>query len=104
VFTLAGEKTSVLEAMGMAGDITDYGQKDRVTLIREVDGQRMFYKINLLDPQVMNSPQFYLRQNDVLLVQADKKKPTARDIQTLSYITVGATVVSSLAIFITLFK
>lgn len=104
VFTLAGEKTSVLEAMGMAGDITDYGQKDRVTLIREVDGQRMFYKINLLDPQVMNSPQFYLRQNDVLLVQADKKKPTAMDIQTLSYITVGATVVSSLAILITLFK
>lgn len=104
VFTLTGEKTSILEAMGMAGDITDYGQKDRVTLIREVDGQRTFHNINLLDPQVMNSPQYYLRQNDVLLVQADKKKPTARDVQTLTYITVGATVVSSLAIFITLFK
>lgn len=104
VFTLTGEKTSILEAMGMAGDITDYGQKDKVTLIREVDGQRSFHVINLLDPQVMNSPLYYLRQNDVLLVQADKKKPTARDTQTLTYITVAATVVSSLAIFITLFK
>ena len=104
VFTLTGEKTSILEAMGMAGDITDYGLKDRVILIREVNGSRTYHNINLLDPGIIESPDYYMRQNDVLLVQADKKKPTAMDIQTLSYITVGATVVSSIAILISLFK
>lgn len=104
VFTLNGETTSILEALGMAGDITDYGLKDRVILIRHENGNRTFYRMNMLDPAITNSPNFYVRQNDVILVEADKKKPTARDIQTLSYITVGATVVSSLAILMTLFK
>lgn len=104
VFTLQGEKTSILEVMGMAGDISDYGLKDRVILIREVNGNRTYRQLNLLDPNVMSSPDFYLRQNDVVLVQADKKKPTAMDTQTLAYITVGAALISSVAILINLFK
>jgi polysaccharide biosynthesis/export protein len=104
VFTIPTEKASVLEAIGMAGDITDYGLKDQVLLIRENHGTRSYSNINLLDPLVFSSPNFYLRQNDVLVVPPDKRKPTAADIQTLTLITVGATVVSSIAILLTLFK
>ncbi|MGB4773126.1 MAG: polysaccharide biosynthesis/export family protein [Chitinophagaceae bacterium] len=104
VFTLNGETTSILEALSMAGDITDYGLKDRVILIRQEKGQRTFYRMNMLDPSITQSPNYYVRQNDVIMVEADRKKPTARDMQTLSYITVGATVVSSIAILLTLFK
>jgi polysaccharide biosynthesis/export protein len=104
VFTVSGEKASILEAMGLAGDISDYGLKGRVLLIREVNGRRTYSRVDLLDPNIFTSPNFYLRQNDVLLVEADRRKPTALDQQTLSYITVAATVVSSIAILITLFQ
>jgi polysaccharide export outer membrane protein len=104
VFTVPGEKASVLEALGLAGDITDYGRKEKVMLIRENQGRRSYAQLDLLDPSIFSSPNFYLRQNDVLVVEPDSKKPTAADLQTLQYITVAATVVSSIAILITLFK
>jgi polysaccharide biosynthesis/export protein len=104
VFTLPGERASILEAVGLAGDITDYGLKDRVLLIRENQGSREFHKIDLLDPGVLSTPYFYLQQNDVLYVEADRRKPTAFDQQTLQYILVGATLMSTAAILISLFK
>jgi polysaccharide export outer membrane protein len=104
VFTLPGEKASILDALGLAGDINDYGLKGKVILIRESEGKRTYGEINLLDPATLQAELFYLRQNDVILVQADKRKPTAFDLQTLQYVTIGATVVSSIAILLTLFK
>ena len=82
VFTIPTEKASVLEALGMAGDITMYGKKDQVMLIREIEGKRTYYNLNLTDPSIFSSPNFYLRQNDVLVVPADKRKSTPADQQT----------------------
>jgi len=104
VFTLPGEKASILEALGLAGDITDFGLKDKVMVIRENQGKRTYNNVNLLDPSTMQSEFFYLKQNDLVLVQPDKRKPTALDLQSLQYITIGATVVSSIAIILTLFR
>jgi polysaccharide export outer membrane protein len=104
VFTLPSEKASILEAIGLAGDITDFGLKDRILLIRESQGSRTYHIMNLTDPTIFSSDFFYLKQNDVLVVKADSRKPTAMDQQSLQYIALAATVVSSLAIFITLFK
>jgi len=104
VYTIPTEKASVLEALGMAGDITMYGRKDMVMLIRENQGKRTYYNLNLTDPTIFSSPNFYLRQNDVLVVQADSKKSTPADQQTMMYITLGLTVVSTAAILITLFR
>jgi polysaccharide export outer membrane protein len=104
VFTLPSEKASILEAIGLAGDITDYGLKDKVLLIREDQGKRTYHRINLLDPNIFASPLFYLKQNDVVLIESDHRKPTALDVQTLQYITVAATLASTAAILITLFR
>jgi polysaccharide export outer membrane protein len=104
VFTIPTEKASVLEALGMAGDINVYGRKDKVMLIRENQGKRSYYNLDLTDPKIFSSPNFYLRQNDVLVVQADSKKSTAADLQTMQYLTLGLTAVSTLAIIITLFR
>ena len=82
VFTIPTEKASVLEALGMAGDINMYGQKDKVMLIRENGGKRTYYNLDLTDPNIFSSPNFYLRQNDVLVVPADNKKATPEDQQT----------------------
>ena len=102
VYTLPGEKGSIFEALGMAGDISSYGRKDNVILIRESGGKRSYATLDLSKQDVISSPYFYLEQNDVIIVNADKKKSTPQDEQTLRYITVGATVVSSIAILLTL--
>jgi polysaccharide export outer membrane protein len=104
VFTIPSEKASVLEALGLAGDITTFGRKDNVMLIRENSGKRSYYSINLTDPMVFASPNFYLRQNDVLVIQADDKKPTASDQQMMQALTLGLTVVTSLTLLINLFR
>jgi polysaccharide export outer membrane protein len=104
VFTIPTEKASILEAIGMAGDITDYGLKNNVLLIRESQGKRSYATIDLTDPQIFSSPNFYLRQNDVLVVQPDKKKPTASDQLALQIISISLAAVSTIAIVITLFR
>jgi len=104
VFSLPSERANLLEAVGLAGDITDYGLKGKVLLIREDQGKRSYHRVDLLDPNVFTSPYFYLRQNDIVMVEPDKRKPTALDLQTLQYVTVAATLASTAAILITLFK
>jgi hypothetical protein len=58
----------------------------------------------LTDPTIFSSPNFYLRQNDVLVVQADPRKTTAGDQQSMMYLTLAFTAVSTVAILITLFR
>jgi polysaccharide export outer membrane protein len=100
VFTIPSEKASVLEAIGLAGDIGLYGRKDRIMLIRENSGKRTYSRIDLTDPAIFSSPNFYLRQNDVLVVQSDDKKPTSTDQQIIQAVTLGLTVVTALTLLI----
>ena len=104
VFTIPTEKASVLEALGMAGDISMYGRKDNVLLIRESQGKRTYSNLDLTDPKIFSSPNFYLRQNDVLVVQADTKKATPEDQQTRQNIALILAAISTLAIVINIFK
>lgn len=73
-FTVTNEKINLLEALGLAGDMTPYGKRENVLLIREVDGTRMMERVNLNSKEVLNSPYFYLKQNDVIYVEPDKAK------------------------------
>ena len=64
---------TVLDAIGMAGDLTIQGERNNVLVIREVGGQRVNYRINLQSGrEVMQSPAFYLQQNDVVYVTPNK--------------------------------
>jgi polysaccharide export outer membrane protein len=104
VFTLPAEKASILEAVGLAGDFTNFGERQRVLLVREFSGQRTYRQLDLTDPNVFNSPYFYLRQNDVLVVMTNPKKPTEADQNTQRYVAIGATIVSTIAILVALFQ
>jgi polysaccharide export outer membrane protein len=73
-------------------------------LIREIQGKRTYANLDLTDPSIFSSPYFYLRQNDVLVVQSDPRKATAADQQTMLYITLGFTAISTVAIIIGLFR
>jgi len=68
------EKLSIIEALGQAGDITDFGDRSNVLLIREENGRRTMEYIDLLTMDVFNSPYYYLKQNDILYVEPNKRK------------------------------
>jgi polysaccharide export outer membrane protein len=79
VITVPGEKLTILEAVGLAGGITDYGKKDKVKVIRETEGKRVIGYIDLSSDSLFQSPFYHMVQNDVLIVEPTKKK--ARDAE-----------------------
>lgn len=76
-FIVETEKINVLEALGLAGDMTAFGRRENVLIIREKDGIRTAVRINLNDATVLNSPYFYLQQNDVVYVEPNNKVKVA---------------------------
>jgi polysaccharide export outer membrane protein len=66
------QRISILEAIATAGDIPVTGRKDNVLVVRETNGQREYARLNLNSRDVFNSPFFYLRQNDVVYVEANR--------------------------------
>jgi len=104
VYTLPGEKASVLEALGLAGDINDFGIKNNVILVRENQNKRTYARLDLTDPSIFMSPNFYIRQNDLLIVFPDAEKPTAKDQRNMQYITLSLAIISTAAVLITLFR
>ncbi len=66
---LTNKRVTLLEAIGMAGDLTDYAQRNNVLVIREQDGSRTYERLNLQSDEIFTSPYFYLQQNDVIYVE-----------------------------------
>lgn len=74
VVNVTNEKISILEALGMAGDITVYGKKDNVMLIREVEGERTIKRLNLNEGTIFTSPYYFLQPNDIVYVEPNKSR------------------------------
>ena len=69
-FSVSRERLSILEALAMAGDMTVYGKRDNVKLLRENgEGQYEIHELDLRDANVVNSPYYYMQQRDVLYVE-----------------------------------
>lgn len=69
------EKMSVVEALAQAGDLTLYGKRDNVMLIREdANGQKSMHRLNLNDANLFSSPYYYMQQNDILYVEPNGVK------------------------------
>lgn len=87
VKTSAREKCSLLDAIAMSGDINILGKRDNIMLIREAaDGGKSVHRLNILDPNVMKSPYFYLQQNDVLYVEPNSIRKTNASIGTSTHL------------------
>jgi polysaccharide export outer membrane protein len=104
IFSIPGEHVSLLEAIGLAGDLTLYGRRDNILIIRETEGKREYARVDLTKPQIMASPYFYLQQNDVVYIEATKRKVLANDQVTTRNVTIAATIISALAIVISLLR
>lgn len=105
IYPVSRDHINILEALAMAGDMTIYGQRENVKLIRELPDEKLeVVHLNLNDAWVASSPYFYLRQNDILYVEPNKTKSKSADIgaQTnlwLSLTSIGLSVVS-IAVFL----
>lgn len=74
VVSVPNEKISLLEAIGLAGDITIYGKKENVMVIREDGGRKTITRLNLNSNEIFTSPYYYLRSNDIVYVEPNKAK------------------------------
>ena len=81
------DKISVLQALGLAGDLTIHGKREDIKLIREENGKLTYYNIDLRSKDMVSAPSFYLQQNDVLYVAPNKPQVNASaSSPTASYI------------------
>jgi polysaccharide export outer membrane protein len=88
-FFIPNEEINILEAIGLAGDMTEFGLRESVLLIREKDGKRTVSKINFNSSDLMYSPLFYLKQNDIIYVQPHKLKAVKASTNERNMILVG---------------
>lgn len=94
-----GERLTIFEALSMVGDLTIYGQRYNVTVIREENGLRTIGNVDLSSKDVFNSPYYYLHQNDVIYVEPNvrKKRTAERDPMILTYVSSAVSIVSTIA-------
>lgn len=91
-FTIQNEKVNLFEALAMAGDMTIWGRRDNVKILREeADGSKRVITMNMNDPNVIFHPDFYLRQNDVVYVEPNKVKAKNSEIGSATGIWLSAT-------------
>jgi polysaccharide export outer membrane protein len=74
VITVPNEQISILKALGLAGDITIYGKKENVLIVRDVNGKKTLKRIDLNASDLLNSPFYYLMPNDIIYVEPNKNK------------------------------
>ena len=100
---------SILDALSAAGDLTPYGERSNVLLIREVDGEKKYVHLDLNSSDVLKSPYFYLQQNDYIYVEPNKirqanskyNQDNAFKLSVISTIVSASSVIASLVIALT---
>ena len=99
-YTISNGNATLLNALGLAGDLTIYGKRDNVLVVRNVDGNITKERVNLSDANFFNSPYFYLKQGDVIYVSANetREKTSRLDPNAGIYISVASIVVTILAL------
>lgn len=79
VYTIPNEQITLPEALSLAGDLTIFGQRKNVLVIREIEGKRNFVRVDLTKRDLFSSPYYYLHANDVVYVEPTKGKVTSSD-------------------------
>lgn len=104
-YIMPDEKEGILDAIAMAGDLTVFGKRENVLLLREnLDGTKTAYRINLKKSNIMSSPVYYLHQNDIIYVEPRKAKSDATDAAQAKYLGILAAFFSLLIIIATRVK
>ena len=106
-FSISNEKVNIFEALALAGDMTVWGVREDVKLIREdSNGERQVISLNMNDAEVINSDYYYLQQNDVVYVTPNKVKARNSDIgsATSLWFTAGSMLVSIASLLVNILR
>ncbi|MBB1150357.1 MULTISPECIES: polysaccharide biosynthesis/export family protein [unclassified Myroides] len=97
IHTVVSERLTLADAIALSGDLTVYGKRDNILVIREVDGKRIPYRVDMTKADFITSPYYYLNQNDIVYVEPNKTKVNSSVIG--PNLTVG---ISALSLLITI--
>ncbi|WP_240755273.1 polysaccharide biosynthesis/export family protein [Pedobacter sp. SYP-B3415] len=100
-YTLPKEKVSILDAIGLAGDLTIYGKRDNILIVRDTEGKKEYARVNLNSSDIFKSPYFYLKQNDVIYVEPNKARTAANNANSLQTLGVVTSVLTVLVLIFT---
>lgn len=95
-YPVAGEQINILEALGLAGDLSITGVRENVLVIRDFNGTKVYTRINLLSKNMMKSPVFYLTQNDVIYVEPNQRGINASAVDSNTKANIAVTFLSIL--------
>lgn len=98
------ERFTIFDALAAAEDMTEYGERTNVMVIREENGQRAYHRVNLKDARIVDSPYYYLQQNDVVYVEPNQiKAGNAKYSQNNAFkVAVVSTIVSAVSVIASL--
>lgn len=103
-YSIPSERITAVDAIGMAGDLTIYGKRENVLLIREENGQRKFIRLNLNSSKIFESPYYYLKQNDIIYIEPNKSKIAASDVTQVRNISIISAALTLLIVIISRIK
>ncbi|MDB5252536.1 MAG: polysaccharide export protein [Flaviaesturariibacter sp.] len=105
ILTIPSERLTILEAIGMAGGITDYGTMKQVRVLRENNGTRQSGILDLSSKSIFQSPYYQLQQNDVVLIdQSTYKLQESEQQRTFQRVSFGLAIITSVAVLYNIFK
>lgn len=98
--TLLGERVSLPDALSAAGDLTIFGKRNNILLIRDEDGKKTYARLDLTKSDFIDSPYYYLKQNDVVYVEPNQVKINQSALGNLTTFIAIGTFAVTLALFI----
>jgi polysaccharide export outer membrane protein len=93
-YNMQSEKTTVMDAISVAGDLTVYGRRDNVLIVRDVDGKKTYAHLDLNSSDIFSSPYYYLRQNDLVYIEPNNARNAANNAATIQLISVIGSILS----------
>ncbi|NQZ45268.1 MAG: polysaccharide export protein [Flavobacteriaceae bacterium] len=102
-YSVQGERITILEALGLAGDLKLKAKRGNVMVIRDFDGTKVYTKVDLTNKDILSSPVYYLTQNDVVYVEPNQSaiRTSSLDNTTNIYISIASILITSTVILIT---
>jgi polysaccharide export outer membrane protein len=99
-YTIANEKITLLEALGLAGDLTIFGKRKDVIVIRDVDGNKTFTHVDMRSNDIFRSPVYYLSQNDVIYVHPNgaRVNSSAYSSTTSLFVSIAGIIISVISV------
>lgn len=105
--SIQSEKVSILDAIGLAGDLRVTGRRNDILLIREENGKKLFFRYDLNKEDMFHGPYFYLKQNDILYVGPTRNAAASADVssmKTFTFVNFGITLISLTFTLLTRFQ